>query len=134
MLGGAFQITGAMSLNSDKQLVPNSFSSLTSGAEINSASETNGFWFYDYTIKYEYAEIIDKYFDMYGYKVNNLEVPNLHTRTYWNFLKILDANIEGANVPEKDMKKYCEQLKNGITFWHDSSHFRDYSQTNSVIT
>ena len=114
--------------------IPNSSVGLASGGDINFGKGTNGFFFYQYSIKKEFAEIIDNHFSMYGYQVNSLEVPNLHTRTYWNFLKLLDPNIEGANIPEKDINLYKAQLKAGLTFWHDPTHFRDYSQTNSVIT
>lgn len=131
---GEAQIKNANATDTNHQQLPNSATGLAQAGDINFGLNESGFFFYHYSVKQEYAKIIDEYFDMYGYKVNSLETPNLHTRTYWNFLKILDPNIEGTNVPESDMIKYKEQLKQGITFWHDSSHFRDYSQTNSVIT
>lgn len=92
------------------------------------------FFFYHCSIKREFAEMIDNYFDMFGYKVNTMEVPNLYTRINWNYLRIIDVNIEGANVPEKDMLKYKHQLQQGITFWHNPATFRDYSQSNGNVT
>jgi len=130
---GIKTIIDANNTDYEHSLIPNSLNSLTNSAEINTASECNGFWFYDYSIKREFAEVIDNFFSMYGYKVNTMEVPNLHTRTNWNYLKILDPNVESDNVPEKDMLLYKKMLTNGITFWHDPSTFRDYSQSNTNI-
>lgn len=127
-------IDNAIATDYEHKLLPDSAVGLASGGDINFAKGMNTFYFYHYSIKKEFAEMIDNYFEMYGYKVNSLEVPSLHTRTYWNYLKVLDPNIEGANIPETDINKFKRQLQAGITFWHDSTHFRDYSQTNSVVS
>lgn len=132
--GGIVALNSAVQSEKDHSMIPDSVSGLASGSDINAVSGTNGFWFYDYSIKREFAEIIDNYFDMFGYKVNKLEVPQLHTRINWNFLKVLNPNIEGANVPEKDMNKFKNQLQQGITFWHNPNTFRDYSQSNGNVT
>lgn len=70
---------------------------------------------------------------MFGYKVNSTEVPSLHTRTNWNFLKVIEPNVESTKIPDNDLNEYKQMLQNGITFWHNYSTFRDYSQTNSII-
>lgn len=70
---------------------------------------------------------------MFGYKVNSSEVPALHTRSNWNFLKVIEPNVESNVIPENDLNEYKRMLQNGITFWHNYSTFRDYSQTNSII-
>lgn len=130
-VAGAYSnIVGAMATNTDHSKIPNSTQGLASGGDINFADNRSGFYFYHYSIKKEFAKIIDDYFSMFGYRVNSLEVPNLTSRRNWNFLKIIDPNVEGDIVPEKDMNKYKEQLKQGITFWHDPTTFRDYSQSN----
>ena len=130
MFAGNQQIYQAISTDIDHSKTPDSASGLGNGADVNTALGKNGFYLYRYSIKREFAEMIDHYFDMYGYKVNSLEVPNLSTRVNWNYLKVLDPNIEGNNIPEKDINKYKEMLQNGITFWHNINTFRDYSQNN----
>lgn len=132
-ISGAHQIDNAISTDKDHSMIPNSATGLASGGDINVAGDQAGFFFYRYSIKREFAEMIDNYFSMYGYKVNTMEVPNLHTRTNWNYLKVLDPNVESDNVPEKDMLLYKKMLTNGITFWHDPEAFRDYSQSNTNI-
>lgn len=88
--------------------------------------------FYKMTIKKEYAEIIDNFLSMYGYKVNRTGIPHIHARRYWDYCKTIDIHIAG-DIPEKDMQKLKDLFNNGCTFWHDTSHFMDYSQTNSII-
>lgn len=132
-ISGAHQIDNAISTDKDHSMIPNSATGLASGGDINVAGDQAGFFFYRYSIKREFAEMIDNYFSMYGYKVNTMEIPNLHTRTNWNYLKVLDPNVESDNIPEKDMLLYKKMLSNGITFWHNPSTFRDYSQSNTNI-
>lgn len=123
-------VNQAVATDIDHSKIPDSIQGLASGGDINFCMTGNTFFFNRISIKPEFAEMIDHYFDMYGYKVNSLEVPNLTSRRNWNFLKIIDPNVEGDIVPESDMNKYKEQLKQGITFWHDPTTFRDYSQSN----
>ena len=130
MFSGAKQIDSTNALDRDKQMIPTSLNTLSNTSEINACSNTNGFWFYDYTIKREFAKNIDNYFDMFGYKVNSVEIPQLSTRVNWNYLRIIDPNVEGNNIPEKDLNIYKQMLTNGITFWHNPNTFRDYSQSN----
>lgn len=82
-----------------------------------------------YTIKYQFAERIDKYFDMYGYLTNKVKLPNLNNRPNWNYVKTIGANILG-NIPQQDLNSIKNFFNNGITLWHNPSTFLDYSQNN----
>ena len=82
-----------------------------------------------YTIKSQFAERIDKYFDMYGYLTNKVKVPNLNNRPNWNYIKTIGANILG-NIPQQDLNLIKDFFNNGITLWHNTSTFLDYSQNN----
>lgn len=82
-----------------------------------------------YTIRREFAERIDKYFDMYGYQINMVKVPNLTGRPNWNYVKTQGANILG-NIPQYDLQAIKEMFDNGLTLWHNTSTFLDYSQNN----
>ena len=83
-------------------------------------------------IKEEYAKIIDKFFDQFGYQVNTLKVPSIHTRRYWNYLKTRSCNFTG-DIPQQYMERIKRIFDTGITFWHDPSKILDYTQTNSII-
>lgn len=82
-----------------------------------------------YTIKSEFAKRIDKYFDMYGYLTNTLKTPNLNNRPNWNYIKTIGANILG-DIPQEDLQTIKQFFDNGITLWHNTETFLDYSQNN----
>lgn len=82
-----------------------------------------------YTIKKQFAERIDKFFDMYGYLTNNVKIPNLNNRPNWNYVKTIGSNIIG-DIPQEDVQTLKNMFDNGITLWHNKDTFLDYSQNN----
>lgn len=91
-----------------------------------------GFTAYQMTIKKEYARIIDGFFNMYGYKVNQVHTPHKnHREAYW-FTKTIDVNIDGA-IPQEDMKKIKSCYNSGITFWRHTVDIGNYAQDNGII-
>lgn len=84
------------------------------------------------SIKQEYARIIDKYFSMFGYKVNIVKIPNLTNRLNWNYIKTIDCNIHGY-FPQKDIEELKQMFNSGLTIWHNVNTFLDYSQSNYII-
>ena len=82
-----------------------------------------------YTIKKQFAERIDKFFDMYGYLTNTVKVPNLNNRPNWNYVKTIGSNII-ANIPQDYLQILKNMFDNGITLWHNPQTFLDYSQNN----
>lgn len=86
---------------------------------------------YKKSIKKEYAQIIDKYFDMFGYKVNLVKVPNKNHRNRWWYTKTIDVNIDGA-IPNKDMDIIKNCYNSGITFWRNPSEIQNYSLSNGI--
>ena len=88
---------------------------------------------YSLSIKPEYASIIDNWFDMYGYKVNEVKIPNITGRRNWNFVKTVGCYIDG-DIPQSDMQEIKSMFDKGVTFWHNPSTFMDYSQTNDIVS
>jgi hypothetical protein len=84
------------------------------------------------TIKEEFARRIDRYFTMYGYKVNTLKIPETTSRSNWNYVQTIDVNIEGA-IPAEDMQRLKKVYDSGVTLWHTTAYFMDYSQPNPII-
>ena len=82
-----------------------------------------------YTIKSQFAERIDKYFDMYGYLTNTVKVPNINNRPNWNYVKTIGAIITG-DIPQMDLQQIKNMFDNGITLWHNTANFLDYSKNN----
>ena len=85
------------------------------------------------SIRPEYARIIDGYFSAYGYKVNTIKIPNVTGRTNWNYVKTVGCYID-ADIPQEDLQEIKNLFDKGITFWHNPLTFRDYSQSNAIVT
>lgn len=98
-------------------------------------SDVNFAWGKYYTalnmsVRYEYAQIIDDFFSMFGYKVNRVKVPNHIGRTNWNYVKTVDCYIRG-DIPQEDILEIQAMFNNGVTFWHTTQYFGDYSRSNN---
>lgn len=87
------------------------------------------FVFMDTHITPEFAQIIDGYFDMFGYAVHKLKVPELNTRPNWNYVKTINCIVRGA-IPVEAREQIQACFNNGITLWHNPDTFGDYSQPN----
>lgn len=131
--GGLSKMFNAVQENWKHSLQAPTLAGQVSNGDLCYALGNTDFTYYKMSIKYEYAEIIDNYFTMYGYKVNRLATPNIHKRSNWDFMKTTDINLEG-NIPEKDLDKIRELFNNGCTFWHTTQYYLDYSRTNSILT
>jgi len=86
-----------------------------------------------YSIKRQFAERIDMYFDMYGYQTNKVKIPNITGRPNWNYVKTMGLNVlqkSTSNVPQEDLQEYKAIFNNGVTLWHNPATFLDYSQNN----
>ena len=116
----------------EANLLPNIEGGQNTG-DINFGLTQNGFSFKHMRAKNEYLKIIDDYFSAYGYKVNQVKIPNITGRTNWNYVKTINANILG-DIPQEDIEEIKNMFNSGITLWHNSSTFLDYSQTNSIVS
>lgn len=143
LMAGATAATDLLNINDwiDKteekinqaKAVPNSVKgNLGAGDLAFSIYGSVGYKFYNYQIREDMAKKIDKYFDMFGYRVNEIKIPNLNTRRYWNYIQTIGVNLEG-NIPQEALSELKAIYNNGITIWHDPTHFLDYSMTNSII-
>lgn len=76
-------------------------------------------------IKAEYARRIDKYFDMYGYAQNYVDVPDIHCRQYWTYVKTIGCTLTGE-LPADDARKIGRIFDSGVRFWTDIDHIGHY--------
>ena len=91
---------------------------LTGNAALYAAK--GGLKILDMCVKAEYAEIIDKYFDMCGYNVSLTKTPQINSRVYYNYCRTIGSNVYGAIA--EDQKEMIDRLFNdGITVWHMSN-------------
>ena len=81
-------------------------------------------WYYK-QIRTEYAAIIDKFFDMYGYKTNRVGTPILNARPKYNYVKTIGCSLDGL-IPG-DMKRAIEGIfDKGIRFWNPAATFGNF--------
>lgn len=140
--GGAQAINGVVNYQNlvdqiDEQkrqadIVPNSVSGNTGVGDMSYALNSVGFAFINFQIRYDMAVKADRYFDMFGYRVNELKTPNTKTRRYWNFIQTVGANIVGE-IPQEAVSELKAMFNAGLTIWHDPSNFLNYDLTNSIL-
>lgn len=124
-------IFGTLQQEYEAELVPNEAKGNVNSGDVNFSAGRSVFTAYDMCIKPEYARVIDDYFDMYGYKINRVKIPNRSSRKNWNYVKTIGCNITG-NLPQDDITALQELFNGGITIWHNPSTMYDYSQSNSI--
>ena len=96
----------------------------------NDVANTNfGFGLKNMAITGEYAEIVDNFFERFGYAVKKNKVPNMSSRPHWNYVKTTDAYITG-NCPADALAKIISIFNHGITFWKVPSEVGNYSLNN----
>lgn len=86
------------------------------------------------SITYEQAKRIDDFFTVFGYAQRCVGVPDITSRKYWNYIKLVNPSITPINggIPADDISAIVKILTNGITFWHNANNIGNYSLDNSV--
>lgn len=134
-LGEAVSGVNDVLKNINQQVIASRMPNAAKGSASGAATFDFGlkeFYFSNMKIRGEFAKIIDDFFSCYGYKINRLKIPNITGRANWNYVKTVCANIIG-NIPAEDLSTIKGIFDNGITFWHNSSTFGDYTQNNEAI-
>lgn len=132
IVSGVSGIAGTVGQVYQHSMIPDTAKGNTNGGDINTSYKMNKFYFIKTSIKAEYARIIDGFFDMFGYKVNTVKVPNSNHRQRWWYTKTIDVNIDGP-IPNKDMQIIKNAYNSGITFWRNASEIQNYSLANGIV-
>ncbi len=103
----------------------------SSTGTVDVATRSKNFYFKQMQVSYEYARIIDDFFNMYGYQTNRVKIPNRSGRRHWNYVKTRNCVVVG-NAPAPYIKKICSIYDNGITFWKNANNVGNYSLDNSI--
>ena len=131
-ISGISSIANALYSNMLGERIPPQITGNVNSGDLMTSMHENCFHAYRMTIKAEYAKIIDSYFDMYGYKVNELKEPDILSRPNWNYLKTINCNFTGRDIPEKDMETIKSIFDNGVTLWHHAETMYNYDANNSI--
>ena len=129
---GISGITNAVMQQKQHKLIPPQASGNLNAGDVITSSGKNTFHFYKMSIKYEYAWILDEYFDMFGYKSNQVKRPSRAHRELWWYTKTIDVNIDGT-IPMNDLNKIKSAYNNGITFWRNAKVIKHYGLSNKIV-
>ena len=91
-----------------------------------------GFRIYDKKITSQYARIIDDYFTMYGYTLNQVTTPNMNNRKYYTYVKTSGCNA-GGEIPADDAHQIEMIFDNGVRFWKGLKDMGNYNLVNTPI-
>ena len=84
------------------------------------------------SIKYDQAVRLDNYYDMYGYKVDRLGIPNEdHRLNYW-YTKTASIMLSGV-IPYQYMSQIEARYNAGIRWWRSEALFGNYSIDNRTL-
>lgn len=73
--------------------------------------------FYEMSCKRQFAEMADSFFEQFGYPINKITMPNLRSRSRWNYVKTSHCGFTG-NIDLDQLKKLRNIFDNGVTLWH----------------
>lgn len=125
-------VSSAVAQFYEASLIPDQASGNTNVGDLDFTKHKNKFTVFPMSIKPQYAQIIDDYFDLLGYKTCRVKVPNTAHRQQWWYTKTINVNIVG-NVPNDEMNKIKDAYNNGLTFWRTPANFLNYSLSNGIV-
>lgn len=102
----------------DMQNIPDKVQGKSSGG-VSMLSGSCGIFGRKISLRTEYAQKIDKYFDMYGYNISAVQTPNWTNRAHYNYIKTSGIDIYGA-ISKNDKEEIANIFNSGVTFWHIS--------------
>jgi hypothetical protein len=85
--------------------------------------------FYEMSCKRQFAEMADSFFEQFGYPINKITMPNLRSRSRWNYVKTSHCGFTG-NIDLDQLKKLRNIFNNGVTLWH-TDDIGNYSLSNN---
>ena len=132
VVGTSMAVANAMGAQHQASVTPNNANGDVTSADVMFAYNRCAMSLYYMSVRPEYAYQIDSYFSAYGYKVNELKIPNITGRVNWNFVKTVGSAIH-ADIPQSSCDRINKMFDTGITFWHHPQTFRDYWQPNDII-
>lgn len=117
----------------DAEMTPPGTIGLSGGQTFNVKFGYNDVTFIWKTIRPEYAKILIQYFERYGYLRHRIEVPDLLSRTRFNYIQCVDPYIYG-DIPGEDLNVIKAMFSAGVTLWHDKTRIGQYDNNTEVTT
>jgi hypothetical protein len=124
-------LQGIQAKQKDIANMPPQMVKMGSNTAFDYGNNVQGLYIIKKQITSEYRKKLSDYFGMFGYKVNEVKIPNFHTRKSWNYVQTSACTILG-NFNNEDLNELKSVFDNGITLWH-TDDVGNYSLDNGVI-
>lgn len=85
-----------------------------------------------HTVTRQYAKIIDDYWTVYGYPYHSVQIPNITSRSQWNYIRCGNSCITGP-VPADALRLINDIFNRGVTFWHNPENVGRYELANNIV-
>lgn len=135
-IGGAMNLLGSASSLASQFYRASIAADLCKGNSNNGspnvAANMNQFFGGRMSVTSQYAEMIDNFFEMFGYHIGKIEYPNRNKRPHWTYIKTLGLSVSG-NLPADARANICSIHDNGITWWKNGNEVGDYSLDNHTV-
>ncbi len=106
-------------------MTPNQGQTGNASNNLLTALGLNKFMFYWKKIKPQYQKIVDDFFTMYGYQTNQVKMPNLRSRPFFNYVKTININVVGG-IPSDHLTRFKAIFNNGVTLWKSTAQIGEY--------
>ena len=123
------QLKMQMAQRQDKRILPPTIHGKVMNSNINAAYNMNKFDFYCMSIRGQYARMVDDYWTAYGYPINRIQMPNINSRSSWNYIKTNGCTLSGS-VDLAQLATLRAIFDRGVTVWH-TDDVGNYSLTNN---
>ena len=134
VMSGLSNIKDTLIEKYEHSFMPSQAKGNVNSGNVNFAIDMCDFIFYHYSIKPQFARVIDDYFTRFGYQTNRLKVPNITGRRYWNYIKIgYQEELGNGTVPANDMEIINDIAHKGTTIWHDHENINNFSLNNYIL-
>ena len=120
-------------------MIPAQIGGQTTVGDVTFAYDKLAPTYYKMTVRAEYAEMCDNYLTKYGYSINKIKVPDMTSRTYYNYLKLgsqedIGYSNTNGSVPAKSMNIINNIYRKGVTIWHSHDNIGNYSLNNTIVS
>lgn len=125
------KIEGLHAKLKDIDNVPPQIQKMGSNSAFDFGNDYKGFWVVSKQVKAEYRKKLQEFWNMYGYKLNEVKIPNFHTRQSWNYVQTVSCVVTGS-INNDDLDEFKNIFDSGITLWH-TDDIGNYFLSNGVI-
>jgi hypothetical protein len=131
MSGMYYSTQGMIAKQKDIVNTPPSLSKMGNNTYFDYGHNLSGLYLIKRQITPEYQKKLEDFFNIFGYKKNEVKLPNFHTRQYWNYVQTSGCVITG-NFNNEDLQELKSVFDNGVTLWHVED-IGNYSLSNVEI-